>query len=90
MTIQAPTNITIDGVDHPVSAFSDSVQRLVQIHTEWRNQLSTERMAVAKTEAAIRALDTELTQLVSAELAAKQELATKASEPATQDSSCED
>lgn len=73
MTIQAPTSITVDSVDYPVSGFSESVQRLVAIHTEWQNELSKERMAVAKTEAAVRALNAELTQLVSSELSAKAE-----------------
>ncbi len=68
MTITAPTSITIDGVEHPVSGFSETVQRLVDIHTTWRNELATERLNVAKSEAAIRALDTELSQLVAKEL----------------------
>ena len=69
MKIDAPTNITIDGKDYPVSQFSETVQRLVAIHTEWRNDLAEERLAVAKTEAAIRALDAELSQTVQKELA---------------------
>lgn len=67
--IEAPTTITIDGVEHEVSKFSDTVSRLVDIHTSWRNELQDERMAVAKTEAAIRSLDAELTQTISKELA---------------------
>ena len=69
--IEAPQTITLDGVTHEVSAFSETIQRLVAIHTEWRNDLSAERLAVAKTEAAIRALDAELTQKMTEELAAK-------------------
>ena len=68
--IEAPLTITIDGVEHKVSSFSDTVQRLVMIHTEWRNELVSERLAVAKTEAAVRSLDAELSQTVAAELAA--------------------
>jgi hypothetical protein len=70
MKIEAPTTITIDGAEHAVAGFSDTVQRLVVIHTAWRNDLNTERLAVAKTEAAIRALDAELAQAVAKELAA--------------------
>lgn len=69
MNIQVPTSITIDGVEHPVANFSEGVQRLVTIHTEWRTDLAKERLAVAKTEAAIRGLDVELSQLVASELA---------------------
>jgi hypothetical protein len=68
-----PTTITIDGTEYPVADFSVNVQRLVEIHAEWRNELATERLAVAKTEAAIRSLDAELTQAVAAELKAKTE-----------------
>lgn len=68
MQIENPVNITIDGTDHPVAGFSEQVQRLVAIHTEWRNQLQTQRLEVAKTEAAIRSLDAELSQLVAKEL----------------------
>lgn len=77
---QVPTNITIDGVEHPVAVFSENVQRLVAIHTEWRNEVAKERLAVAKTEAALRSLDAELSQLVGAELKAKAEAATAAAE----------
>lgn len=66
--IEAPLTITIDSVEHKVADFSETVQRLVAIHTEWRNQLVEERLAVAKTEAAIRSLDAELSQTVTTEL----------------------
>ena len=71
MDITVPTTITIDGVEHQVADFSTQVQQLVAIHTEWRKDLATERLAAAKTEAAIRNLDAELTQLVAKELADK-------------------
>lgn len=71
MTFENPKTITIDGAEHAVDSFSETVQRLVTIHTTWRNELATERLAVAKTEAAIRALDVELSQTVAKELEAK-------------------
>ena len=73
--VEAPTTLTIDGTEYQVADFSETVQRLVSIHTEWRGDLIAERLAVAKTEAAIRALDAELTQAVSSELKAKTEAA---------------
>lgn len=71
MQFTTPTTITIDGTEHQVSSFSETVQRLVEIHTTWRNDLTVERLDVAKTEAAIRGLDTELSGLVAKELADK-------------------
>ena len=73
--IEVPKTITIDGTEYPVSDFSETVQRLVAIHTEWRMDVAKERLAVAKTEAAIRGLDAELTQTVAAELKAKADAA---------------
>ncbi len=69
--MQAVQNITVDGTEYPLSDFSETAQRLVAIHEQWRKDLGEERLAVAKTEAAIRGLDAELSQLVAKELAAK-------------------
>jgi hypothetical protein len=71
MKIETPTNLTIDGKDYAVADFSDKVKNLVAIRTEWQNEAQKERLALTKTEAAIRALDAELAQLVSAELSEK-------------------
>lgn len=71
MKIEAPTNLTIDGQNYAVADFSDKVKNLVAIRTEWQNEAQQERLALTKTEAAIRSLDTELAQLVGAELAEK-------------------
>ena len=68
MQLEVPKTVTIDDVEHPVSGFSEGVQRLVEIHTQWRSDLAGERLALAKTEAAIRNLDTELTQMIMTEL----------------------
>lgn len=66
--VNVPESITIDGVNHPVSKFSESVQRLVHLRTAWVNEMDAERRALAKTEAAIRGLDAELASLVTKEL----------------------
>lgn len=71
MKIEAPANLTIDGKNYAVEDFSDKVKNLVAIRTEWQNQAQQERLALTKTEAAIRSLDAELAQLVGAELAEK-------------------
>lgn len=78
MQIEAPTSITLDGKEIPLANFSETVQRLVAIHTEWRNDLAAERLAVAKTEAAIRALDAELSATVQKELAPPADAANEA------------
>lgn len=68
MTIETPKSVTVDGVEYPLTQFSETVQRLVGIHTSWRSDLVEERLAVAKTEAAIRAVDVELSALINLEL----------------------
>jgi predicted nucleic acid-binding Zn-ribbon protein len=73
-----PTTLTIDNVEHQVSAFSATVQRLVEINTGWRDELAAARLEVAKLEAALRQLESELTQTVLRELKEKQ---APASEP---------
>lgn len=66
--IEAPINLTIGDNEYPVSSFSETVQRLVEIHTLWRNQLQNQRVELSKTEAALKSLDNELSELVVKEL----------------------
>jgi hypothetical protein len=66
--VEAPVTVTIDGKEFPVSQFSDNVKQLIAIHTQWRNELTEERLKVAKTENALRALDAELSQTIAQEL----------------------
>lgn len=80
--IEIPTSITVEGTEYPLTAFSETVQRLVAIHTEWRNQQQTEKLALAKTEAALRALDAELMQVVAKELAPPAQTAANQAAPA--------
>ncbi len=72
---EVPT-VTIDGVTHSVTDFSNEVQQLVGIRNLWGNQLNDERLAAAKTEAALRTLDNQLAELVT------KQLDEKAKEPA--------
>lgn len=83
MAFEFPKTLTVDGVEHQVVDFSETVQRLISIHTSWRNDLATERLAVAKTEAAVRSLDAELSQLVKSELEAAADSAPKADDTVT-------
>ena len=68
-----PTTLTIDNVEHQLSDFTPTVQRLVEINTQWRDELVTARLEVAKLEAALRQLESELTQAVLKEIKEKQE-----------------
>jgi len=85
--IVAPQNITVDGTEYPVTGFSETVQRLVAIHTAWRNDLQDERLTVAKTEAALRSLEAEMSQAIQTELKAKADAAAAADAPTTADAS---
>lgn len=76
-TIDLPENLVINDTQYPLEQFSENVKKLVVIHTQWRRELAEERLALTKTEAAIRNLDLELTQLVMKEL----EEAKKTEEP---------
>ena len=63
-----PENLVVNDTQYPLEQFSENVRKLVVIHTQWRKELAEERLAMTKTEAAIRNLDLELTQLVLKEL----------------------
>lgn len=73
MNTEQTTTITVDGKVYPLTDFSETVQNLVNIHTSWRVDLQKERLAVAKTEAAIRSLEAEINQHVANELTEKAE-----------------
>jgi hypothetical protein len=66
--IEIPQTVTIDGQEFPISKFSNNVYQLILIHTQWRNELTEERLKVAKTENALRALDAEISQTIAQEL----------------------
>lgn len=60
--------IIIDGQEYDLSMFSPRVQRLTQIILLWENELTEQRLEVAKTEAALRQANAEITALVKEEL----------------------
>lgn len=71
MNTESPKTITIDGTEHEVAKFSDKVKQLVAVHTKWRSEQMETRLELAKVEAAIRSIETELVQAVTDELAPK-------------------
>ncbi len=62
--------IIIDGQEYDLSMFSPRVQRLTQIIIMWEKQLQEQRLEAAKTEAALREANREITGFIKEELAA--------------------
>ena len=62
--------IIIDGQEYDLSMFSPRVQRLTQIIIMWEKELQEQRLGVAKTEAALREANREITSFIKEELAA--------------------
>lgn len=59
--------ITIDGVAYEIDKLSDKVKALITIYSEWGVELKTQRMVVAKSEAALRDLSREIITTIKAE-----------------------
>ena len=66
--------LTFDGKEYDIEQFSEEVKNLVFIFNSWQNELIKDRLAVAKGEAALRSINTELTEKVAKELAPKDEV----------------
>ena len=66
--------IIIDGQEYDLSMFSPRVQRLTQIIIMWEKQLQEQRLEIAKTEAALREANREITGSIKEELAAPAEV----------------
>lgn len=62
--------IIIDGQEYDLSMFSPRVQRLTQIIILWEKELQEQRLETAKTEAALREANREITGFIKEELAA--------------------
>ena len=60
--------LTIDGVEHPVEKFGQQIQQLLKIRTIWDADLQKERLNVAKSETAMKALDLEILGLAQKDL----------------------
>ena len=61
--------IIVDGQEYDLSMFSDRVQRLTAIILTWEQELQKARLEVAKTEAALREANREITGFIKEELA---------------------
>ena len=60
--------IIIDGQEYDLSMFSPQVQRLTQIILIWEKELQDLRLEAAKSEAALREANREITELIKKEL----------------------
>jgi hypothetical protein len=60
--------LTFDGKEYDVDQFSEEVKNLVFIFNQWQADLIKDRLAVAKGEAAMRSINTELTEKVAKEI----------------------
>ena len=60
--------IIIDGQEYDLSMFSDRVKRITQIILIWEKELQEKRLEVAKTEAALREANREITGFIKEEL----------------------
>jgi len=60
--------IIIDGNEYDLSMFSPQVQRLTQIILIWEKELQDLRLEAAKSEAALREANREITDLIKKEL----------------------
>jgi hypothetical protein len=63
--------ITVDGTEHPLTSFSEEVQKLVAIHQQWEGKLVEKRLDLALVEAAIRDLTRELSTKIKEQLDAQ-------------------
>jgi hypothetical protein len=72
MTEQIKT-ITIDNVEYEVEKLSPKTQALVRIYQKWVEEQQKQRLDLAKTEAALRDLSRELTEVVKNETEKKDE-----------------
>jgi len=64
--ISMPETITIDGVEHKVEELGVKLKKLLEIHTAWRWTAEDQRLELARTEAALRSLESEIATSVKA------------------------
>ena len=66
---QIPGVLTIDGVQYEVEKFSDRIKNLLGIYQKWEQETIDAKLVFAKSEAALRDLTREISELVKAEAA---------------------
>lgn len=64
---QQISKITIDGVEYEVDKLSQKTRSLLVVHQDWSAELRTQRLDVAKTEAALRDLSREIITAVKSD-----------------------
>lgn len=63
----SPSTITIEDKNYRLEDFSTAVRHMVEIHTIWKNELAKQNLEVAKTQAALKSLESELAVLAKKE-----------------------
>lgn len=66
--MEAPKTITLDGVSHDVTRFSQPVQNAISVYNTFNAQLQTEQLAVMKTQAALQSIGSQIAEAVKKEL----------------------
>lgn len=69
MTEQAKPTLTLDGVSHDVSQFSQGVQNAIVIYNTITAELQKEQVAVMKSQAALQSIGAQIGEAVKKELA---------------------
>ncbi len=63
---QVPT-VTIDGVEYEVEKLSPAARSLISFYQTWSGELASARLEVAKLEAALRQLSSEIIAVVKSD-----------------------
>lgn len=66
--------IIIDGQEYDLTMFSTQVQSITRIILTWEEELRQQRLEVAKTEAALREANRELSEMIKRELTGNHQL----------------
>lgn len=76
MKLEPISILTIDGVPHVVKELPETVQQLVAIYNDWRQEESDAKMEMLKCQAAIRDLSNEISSIIRAQAQEKQQSST--------------
>ena len=75
---KATNTITLDGVQHNVADFSQSIQQAVGIYNTFNADLAKSQLEVIKNQSALQSVGAQIAEAVKKELAAKEAAAADA------------
>lgn len=76
--------VTVDGVNFPIHNLPEDIKELLEVYQGWEAELKTQKVAIFKTEAAIRAVGSEIQTRVR-NMAAAAKASMEASDQAAND-----